>query len=84
MVRTIPHRELRNNSSAVLREVQAGEIVQITNHGEVVAMLVPPSQPSRTSLRVRKARSRGGFTTLPRARIAGSVQDALDDLRGDR
>lgn len=84
MARTIPHRELRNNSSAVLREVQAGETVQISNHGEVVAVLVPPNQPSRTSLRVRKARAQGGFGLLPRAHITGSVQDALDDLRGDR
>lgn len=42
MSRTIPHRELRNNSSAVLRDVQAGETIEVTNNGEVVAVLVPP------------------------------------------
>ncbi|MDV6013606.1 type II toxin-antitoxin system Phd/YefM family antitoxin [Haloechinothrix sp. LS1_15] len=84
MSRTIAHRELRNNSSAVLRDVQAGESIQISNHGEVVALLVPPSHPSATSLQVRHARIRGGFSQLSRVRIPQSTQDVLDDLRGDR
>lgn len=41
--RRISHRELRNNSSEVLRAVQAGEVIEVTNHGEVAAVLVPPS-----------------------------------------
>lgn len=82
MARTIPHRELRNNSSAVLRDVQAGESIEISNHGEVVAILVPPAQSSAATLRVRKARVRGGFGSLPRVRIDGTVQEVLDDLRG--
>lgn len=82
MSRTIPHRELRNNSSAVLRAVQAGESIEISNHGEVVAILVPPAQASAATLRVRKARVRGGFGSLSRVRIDGKVQAALDDLRG--
>lgn len=83
MARVIPHRELRNNSSAVLREVQAGETIEISNYGEVVAVLVPPGM-SRSSLRVRKARIRGGFAELSRARIGQPAQRLLDDLRGDR
>ncbi|PZF80691.1 type II toxin-antitoxin system Phd/YefM family antitoxin [Jiangella anatolica] len=82
MARTIPHRELRNNSSAVLREVQAGESIAISNHGEIVAILVPPG--SRPGLRVRPARVRGGLAELDRVRLDGPVQDLLDDLRGDR
>lgn len=81
--RTIPHRELRNNSSAVLRDVQAGESIAISNHGEIVAMLVPPSG-RRASLRVRPARVRGGFADLERVRLDVPVQEILDDLRGDR
>lgn len=82
--RTIAHRELRNNSSAVLRAVQAGETVEISNHGEVVAVLVPPQHRSLDSLRVRKATVTGGFSTLPRVRLDRRVQESLDDLRGDR
>jgi prevent-host-death family protein len=84
MARTIPHRELRNNSSQVLRDVQAGETVEITNHGEVVAVLVPPPQAAEGSLRLRKATVRGGFSTLPRVRISETVTESIDDLRGDR
>lgn len=83
MTRTIPHRELRNNSSAVLRDVQAGESIQVTNHGEVVAILVPPDRAT-VSARVRPATRHGGFAELPRVSVELSAQDVLDDLRGDR
>ena len=42
-MRTIPHRELRNNSSKILEEVSNGETFEITNHGKVVAVLSPPA-----------------------------------------
>lgn len=84
MARVIPHRELRNNSSAILREVQAGESIQISNHGEVVAMLVPPTQPAPTALRARRAKKHAGFSDLPRVSTDQPVQKLLDDLRGDR
>src|SRR5258708_36525755 len=41
-VRTISHRELRNNSAEVLRAVGAGETIEVTNHGEVAAGVSPP------------------------------------------
>jgi prevent-host-death family protein len=84
MPRTIPHRELRNNSSAVLREVQAGETVYVTNNGKVVAVLVPPPRAPGASLRIRRATVRGGFAELERAAIQEPVQDVLNELRGDR
>jgi prevent-host-death family protein len=84
MTRTIPHRELRNNSSQVLRDVAAGETVEITNHGQVVAVLVPPPRASHGSLRIRRATVRGGFSDLPRIRLDRRVAESLEDLRGDR
>lgn len=33
----------RNRSSSVLCDVAAGEIVEVTDHGQVAAILVPPS-----------------------------------------
>lgn len=84
VARTIPHRELRNNSGAILREVQAGESFEISNHGEVVAWLVPPVERPQRSLRVRKARASGGFSDLPRVKLQAPVQESIDDLRGDR
>lgn len=84
MPRTIPHRELRNNSAAILREVRDGETIDISNHGEIVAVLVPPAQRSGASIRVREARRQGGFTALTRTRIDRPAQESIDDLRGDR
>jgi prevent-host-death family protein len=84
MVKTIPHRELRNNSSAVLREVQAGETIAVTNNGEVVAVLVPPPRRPGAVLSIRRAAVEGGFADLPRVLLDHPLQDDLDDLRGDR
>jgi len=41
MSRTITQRELRNDSGAVLRAVQAGETVTVTRNGTPVAELRP-------------------------------------------
>lgn len=38
-------RELKARMSEVVNEVQAGETVEVTRHGEVVAMLVPVRRP---------------------------------------
>ena len=84
MSRTIPHRELRNNSSAILRDVSQGETFQITNNGVVVALLVPPNTPMRPALRVRKALAKGGFGDLVRTELDHPIQETLDDLRSDR
>lgn len=79
----IPHRELRNESSRVLRAVQAGETFEVTNHGEVVAILSPPPI-SGEQLRFRPATTRGGFSGLTRAHVDHEVATALLDMRGDR
>jgi prevent-host-death family protein len=41
MSRTITQRELRNDSSAVLRDVQAGQVIIISRNGVPVAELRP-------------------------------------------
>jgi prevent-host-death family protein len=82
MTEQLAHRDLRNRSSEILREVASGATFEITNHGKVVAVLSPP--PASRNLRIRVARIRGGFAELPLVSRAESVQDALDDLRGDR
>ena len=40
-MKTIPHRELRNQSSRVLREAEAGQLFTITVDGRPVARLGP-------------------------------------------
>lgn len=39
-------RELRRNASRYIRLVKAGERVAVTEHGEVVAYLVPAEEPN--------------------------------------
>jgi len=44
MSRTISQRELRNDSGAILREVQAGQTIIVTRNGVPVADLRPVPQ----------------------------------------
>lgn len=46
-MREIPQRELRNNVSAVLREVEAGARLRVTVRGRPVADLVPVATRKR-------------------------------------
>ena len=47
-MKTIPQRELRNQISRVLRQVEAGERLRITVDGRAVADLVPVGGIHRT------------------------------------
>ena len=86
----IPHRQLRNENRKILERVKSGEIIDVTNNGEVVATLIPPSSSPFERLllggAVRPAASTGlvDFTVLARTRLDESNEDILDDLRGDR
>ena len=84
MKKVIAHRELRNNSSAVLREVQRGTTFEITNHGKVVAVLGPPEPDVLAGFTVRRARIVAGFDEIERISVDVSSQQILDELRGDR
>lgn len=87
----IPHRELRNNSSAVLARVAGGESIAVTNNGRVAAVLVPPQESELDRvLTARAARlprnPQPRFDQVRRARSTTSFSAAaiLEDLRGDR
>lgn len=82
VVERIPHRELRNRSSQILREVAAGATYEITNHGEVVAILSPPAH-APPPLRYREATRFGGWSDLPKVKISRPSQEILDELRED-
>lgn len=81
---TIPHRELRNNSSDVLRRVAAGEVFEITNHGVVVAELHAPRQSPLAGVSYRPALIRGRFSELRPVKSDLTTQEIMDELRGDR
>jgi len=83
----IAQRDLRNDSGAYLRRVEAGEAFLVTVRGVPVAKLIPvPEAPAPRTDRVpaRPARRHGGFGKRPLPVGAISVQENLDYQRGDR
>jgi prevent-host-death family protein len=89
-VRTISHRELRNNSAEVLRAVNAGEMIEVTNHGQVAAVLVPPFLTPYERLvaagKVREPRKDRpvDLRSIPRVSVPVSSAEIIADVRGDR
>lgn len=85
---TIPHRELRNDSSKILERVKNGETIDVTNNGEIAATLIPPAaSPFERVLLAGQVRPAAGpvdFSALPRVPSESSTEEILDDLRGDR
>ncbi len=41
-MRIVTHREMRNQSGEILRQVAGGETVGVTNHGKLVARIIRP------------------------------------------
>ena len=81
-------RELRQHASRYLDEVRAGKSIEVTYRGQLVALLVPPTneQSARDKL-VAEGRIRPGSPTLrvPVRRAASESSAAvLDDLRDER
>jgi prevent-host-death family protein len=89
-MRTISHRELRNNSAEVLRAVGAGETIEVTNHGEVTAVLIPPSLTPYERLvaagKIREPRKDRPVDLRSIRRVTAPVSSAeiIADVRGDR
>lgn len=87
---TIPHRELRNESSKILQRVKNGETIEVTNNGEIAATLVPPkASPFEKRLmagRVREASPAGTIDLVHLERVVSDegTAEILADLRGDR
>jgi prevent-host-death family protein len=84
---TIAHRDLRNDSAELLRRAAAGESFEVTNHGRVVAMLVPPpSSPLERHLAARMMTppTARRLPHIDRVTSDVSTRSILDDLRGDR
>lgn len=82
-------RDLRQNASRYLERVQAGEVIEITNRGRLVARLVPVAGP-QTSVYdqlvaegrlIPAARSILDFEPLTRP--GASLSAALHDARAD-
>lgn len=92
-MKTVGIRHLQQHASAVIRDVKAGEVVEITERGRVVARLVPPPGGSTLDGFIAAGLARGdgrGFGESmrhhpPRPAAPGEItlSDALRDLRSD-
>jgi prevent-host-death family protein len=88
-MRKVGVRELRQNASAVLRAVAAGEVVEVTDRGHPVARIVPVHEASRLQQLVSEGRASEATTDLlgakPIPRIAGrpTLSKILAELRAD-
>ena len=82
-------RELRQNASAVLRRVAAGEIVEVTDRGRAVARIVPMHEASRLEQLQAEGRASGATGDLldvkPIAPTRGKppLSRILADVRAD-
>lgn len=86
-MRTVTHREMRNESGEILRQVAGGETIQVTNHGQVAALIVPPRPDLLTELasrgQVRPAvRRLSSLTSIVRRKAALESKTIVDDVRG--
>lgn len=86
-MRTVTHREMRNQSGEILRKVADGETIQVTNHGRVTALIVPPGTDTLADLvsrgQVRVARQPlSSLRSVVRRKSTASSQAIVADVRG--
>jgi antitoxin (DNA-binding transcriptional repressor) of toxin-antitoxin stability system len=78
---------MRNNSGEILRRVEAGESVQVTNNGRVAALIVPPVSDPLTDLahrgQLRRAlREPNTLQSIRRRATQRTSEQILADSRG--
>jgi len=85
-------RELRQHASRYLERVKAGEVIEVTERGKLVALLVSPTPAVAVRDRLiasgRLVPAKGAFRLPVRRRQVGNVEQAatevLTELRRDR
>lgn len=78
---------MRNESGRILRQVAQGETIQVTNHGQVAALIVPPSTDALAGLvargQVRPARlPPSTLASIVRRKAAAGSGAIVADARG--
>ena len=84
--KTITHRELRNESGRILREVQQGQTFIVTNNGEAVAALQPIETNPLAGIRHDPPKRGMRFADIFPEEVDSdeSALEALMYLRGER
>ena len=85
-VPSISHRELRNDSGRILREVQAGRSFIVTNNGQPVAVLKPIEHDPLAGIRHEPPKRSARFADIVPEEVDSdeSALEALMYLRGER
>jgi antitoxin (DNA-binding transcriptional repressor) of toxin-antitoxin stability system len=78
---------MRNQSGDILRHVADGETIQVTNHGRVAALIVPPGADPLADLasrgQVRVARNpTSSLRSIVRRKSTADSQAIVTDVRG--
>jgi prevent-host-death family protein len=86
-MRTVSHREMRNGSGEILRAVAAGETVQVTNNGQVAAVISPPGGHTLARLQAQgdarpARRPVADLSTIRRRKAKLSSDELVADARG--
>jgi prevent-host-death family protein len=86
-MRIVTHREMRNQSGDILRRVADGETIQVTNNGQVAALIVPPSTDPLADLvsrgQVRLARNpTSSLRSIVRRKSTADSRAIVADVRG--
>lgn len=84
---TVTHREMRNRSGEILRRVEAGESVLVSNNGHLAALIVPVGGDALDGLiargEARAARTGSdALAQITRAISPVSTRELIDDSRG--
>ena len=81
-------RELRHHASRYLKRVKAGEPVEVTERGALVALLVPPHPGAGARERLiaagRLVPAVAPLRPPTRARVSTDTASVLDEQRADR
>jgi len=84
---TVTHREMRNRSGEILRRVEAGETVRVSNNGHPAALIVPVGGDPLDGLvargEARPARTDASALAAITRRVSPvSSRELLEDSRG--
>jgi len=86
-MRSVTHREMRNQSGEILRRVADGETVQVTNRGEPAALIIPPGTDPIAVLEERgelrsARRPLSSLRSIKRRRSDKPSAEIIADVRG--
>ncbi len=82
-MKTISARELRQNPSRMIHDVEAGETYSLTLHGRQVGTIVPAQSSTRVIPAKRSDPVDPSVFAPHELRTADSVDELLQDMKGD-